>query len=298
MMSPVTTQRGIALVMVLWLVVLLGVIATSHARNARIETRLAFNQSELIKARARAEAGVNRAIMELLRRDTETHWPVDGTVTRFNFYGGSVMISIRNASGLVDLNNASPDTLDKLLGGMNVEESLRQQLVDATLDWRDKDNLRHLNGAEDSDYRHAGVDWTSRDGALVSVDEWRYVMGMTRSLFNRLAPYLTVHSGQASVDLDFAPPWLARALSGSDTGSEQNATEAEATGTSRQSRGSGTYHITVQARGSGATAASLEVVVKIAAASDTPYSILSWREPARQIATPPAITDGGAQTRL
>ena len=289
MMPPPARQRGIALVMVLWLVILLGVIANSHARNARIETLLAFNQSELTKARAHAEAGVNRAIMELLRRDTDTAWPIDGSVTTFNFEGSSIMIAIRNASGLVDLNNVSPATLEKLLTGLNVEESQRQRLVDATLDWRDKDNLRHLHGAEDSDYRDAGLAWRTRDAAFISIDEWRYVMGMTRSLFNRLAPYLTVHSGQASVDLEFAPPWLARTLSGNDNEPELSGTGVDINsapntqGNRRNSSGTGIYHITVQARGRDATTASLEVVVKIAASSDMPFKILSWREPARQI---------------
>lgn len=289
MMTSPAKQRGIALVMVLWLVILLGVIANSHARNARIETLLAFNQSELIKTRAHAEAGVNRAIMELLRRDADPAWPIDGSVTTFNFDSSNIMIAIRNASGLVDLNSVSPATLEKLLAGMNVEESQRQRLVDATLDWRDKDSLRHLHGAEDSDYRNAGLDWSARDAAFINIDEWRYVMGMTQSLFNRLAPYLTVHSGQASVDLEFAPPWLARVLSGDDSESELSGTEAginsasNIQGTQRNSSGTGTYHITVQARGRDTTTATLEVVVKIAATSDMPFTILSWREPARQI---------------
>lgn len=286
MMPPLTRQRGIALVMVLWLLVLLGIIANSHARNARIETRMAFNQFELVKARARAEAGVNRAIMELLRGNPDTTWLVDGSVNRFNFGGHTVLIAIRHTSGLVDLNRASPETLEKLLAGAGVEEPRRRQLVDATLDWRDKDNLRHLHGAEDSDYRDAGLFWRSRDAAFVSVDEWRYVLGMTGSLFNRLAPYLTVYSGRASVNLEHAPPWLARALTRDETGTTLNATETNVNNTANRNTRAirpGTYHITAQASGGGETAASLEAVIRIKSASDTPYRILYWREPARQI---------------
>lgn len=289
MMVPVTAQRGVALVMVLWLVVLLSVIANSHARNARIETRLTFNQSELIKARAHAEAGVNRAILELLRHDSDTPWPIDGTVNTFKFESSTVLISIRSTSGLVDLNKASSATLGQLLSGMNIEESQRQLLVDATLDWRDTDNLRHLNGAEDSDYRQAGLTWRARDAAFISVDEWRYVMGMSHTLFNQLAPYLTVHSSQAIVDLELAPTWLARTLSGGDIEAETDNSSKDINNTAntkstiQKSNGAGTFQITVQAQGSTSTVASLLVVVQIDAASETPYRILSWREPARQI---------------
>ena len=50
-------QRGIALVVVLWLVVLITVIGSSHARNTRIETSLAFNHVGSAQARALAEMG-------------------------------------------------------------------------------------------------------------------------------------------------------------------------------------------------------------------------------------------------
>ena len=64
-------QQGIALVVVLWLLVLMTVIAASHARIIRTETRLASNQVENSKARSLAEAGVHHAILELLVRDEE-----------------------------------------------------------------------------------------------------------------------------------------------------------------------------------------------------------------------------------
>jgi len=274
-MQPVYGQRGIALVMVLWLLVLLGVIATSHARNARIETRLAYNQSELVKARARAEAGVNRAILELLRSDADLPWPVDGSVMAFSFEGSTVQVAIRRTSGLVDLNSASSATLEKLLEGMGVEESLRLQLVDATLDWRDKDNLKHVNGAEDDDYRRAGMKWAARDGAFSSIEEFRYVMGMTNPLFEQLAPYLTIYSGQASVNLDFAPPWLLTILSN---------TEETSTPRNASTRAGSTFHITVWSTSNGGSHASIDLVVRMTPRSERAYKILSWRSPARSIA--------------
>ena len=187
-------QRGIALVVVLWLVVLITVIGSSHARNMRIETSLAFNHVGTARARALAEAGINRAIMELFVDNTATPWPPDGTTRQIQLDSGSVNIAIRDASGLLDLNKADQAQLEAVLGAAGADDALRQELADAILDWRDKDTLRRLHGAEDTDYRHAGLDWGSRDGPFASVDELRYVLGMTHELFERLAPYLTVHS--------------------------------------------------------------------------------------------------------
>jgi general secretion pathway protein K len=268
-------QHGIALVVVLWLLVLMTVIAASHARVIRTETRLASNQVENSKARSLAEAGVHHAILELLVRDEEQRWPVNGSINRIRYEGGSVAIAIRDVRGLLDINSASATLLDSVLAGTGIEESQRKALVDAILDWRDKDSMKHINGAEDDDYRSAGLKWAARDGAFSSVEEFRYVLGMTNPLFERLAPYLTVHSGQANIMLEYAPPWLFSVLA------ETQESPTSANITRRNS--SSTYQITVWATSNGGSSASLDAVVRIAATSDPAYTILSWRAPARSI---------------
>ncbi len=268
-------QRGIALVVVLWLLVLLTVIAASHARVIRTETRLASNQVEAGKARSLAEAGAYHAILELLARDEEQRWPVNGSVNRIRYEDGEVTISIRDVRGLVDINSAPAALLDQVLAGTGMEETQRLALVDATLDWRDKDNLKHINGAEDDDYRHAGLKWAARDGAFSSVEEFRYVLGMTNPIFERLAPYLTVHSGQAGIKLEYAPPWLFSVLAETQDTQDTGNIKGRSRGT--------TFRITVWATSNGASSASLDAVVRIAASSDPAYTILSWRAPARSI---------------
>ncbi len=260
---------------VLWLLVLLTVIAASHARVIRTETRLAANHLEAGKARSLAEAGAYHAIMELLVGDKSLRWAVDGSVNQIRYEDGSVAISIRDARGLVNINMAQAMLLDKVLVGAGMEEeSQRQALVDATLDWRDKDKLKHLNGAEDDDYRDAGLQWTARDGAFSSIEEFRYVLGMTNPLFERLAPYLTVHSGQAGIKLDFAPAWLVNVLAG---------TQAALGPVISTAQGGSTFHITVWATSNGNSNASLDLVVRITPRGDHAYTILSWRAPARSI---------------
>lgn len=270
----IARQRGIALVIVLWLLVLLTVIAASHARVIRTETRLASNQVEAGKARSLAEAGAHHAILELMVKDASLRWPVDGSVHRVQYEDGNAAIAIRDARGLLDINKAGEDTLDKVLAAAGMDKADRQVVVGATLDWRDKDNLKHLHGAEDDDYRRAGMKWAARDGAFSSVEEFRYVMGMTNPVFERLLPYLTVYSGQANVDLDFAPPWLAGALGDQQT--PGSAATAARTGT--------VFHITVWATSNAGSNASIDLVVRLASRGEQAYKILSWRAPARSIA--------------
>ena len=267
-------QRGVVLVVVLWLVVLLTVIGSSHARNMRIETTLAFNHVGTAKARALAEAGISRAIMELFVSDTATRWQFNGTAYPIQLDSGSVNITIRDASGLLDLNRAGPVQLGAVLAAAGAEEADSQQLVDAILDWRDKDQLRRLHGAEDDDYRHAGLDWGSRDGLFASVDELRYILGMTHELFERLVPYLTVHSSQNDVNLKYAPAWLFTVL----TNTEREPTETPLVDDTQPA---GPFHITAWATSNSGARASVEAVLRIARTGEEPYTILSWHEPAR-----------------
>ena len=281
-------QHGMALIVVLWLVVLLSIMATGHSRNAHTDTKLASRQVESAKARALAEAGINHVILEMLADNSDAELPVDASVFAINIHDNVITLAIRDATGLVDLNAANPDLLGAALRACGVEESKERELVDAILDWRDKDDLAHLHGIEDDDYLAAGVPWTSRDGAFESIDELRYLPGMSQALFDRLAPLVTVHSRSGKLNLEYAPPALITALTGDIV---QPATP---NGAERKTGGArnGTYHIYSSAAGGSGTIAAIEAVVTISRSSKFPFTVLDWREPPRA-EFPPRAGDPG-----
>ncbi len=69
MQSP--KQSGIALVIVLWVIALLAVIAVSFTTATRSQGNLVRNLVENAKAEALADAGLYRAIFELLAPKSE-----------------------------------------------------------------------------------------------------------------------------------------------------------------------------------------------------------------------------------
>jgi general secretion pathway protein K len=273
-------QNGMALVVVLWLIVLLSMMAAGHARGTHVDTQLASRQVSVAQARGYAEAGINHALL-LLLSDKGGDVPVDGRIFAVEIDETNVTLAVRSASGLVDLNAASPDTLDAALQAIGVVEAERSGIIDAILDWRDGDDLRHLDGVEDQDYIAAGLPWTSRDGSFAAVDELHYLPGIGQVEFERLAPLVTVHSKRSGVDLELAPPILVEAMTGKPV-------EPASQDTAGSGRGpqSGTFHIyaTVEA-GSGAVAA-IEAVVTTSRSSDAPVVVHEWREPPRQVVPP------------
>ena len=274
-MSMQRRQDGMALIVVLWLVVLLSIMAAGHSKNVHTDTALAARQVQSAKARALAEAGINHVILEMLAADTDRKLPADGSLFNVRIGEEDVTIAIRDATGFIDLNAAKPELLDAALKACGVGETARRDLVDAILDWRDRDDLRRLHGFEDDDYMAAGVAWTPRDGAFEAVDELKYLPGMSQARYDCLAPFVTVHSGRGGLNMEYAPPALITAL----TGEEVPAAEADdgSTGGPRN----GTFHIYASASGSAATVAAIEAVVRISRASKAPFTIVDWREPPR-----------------
>ena len=68
-------QRGMVLVIVLWIVTLLAVMAGGFAYSMRVETRLATSAVEWAQARALAEAlpqGITHIVASPLRRALQT----------------------------------------------------------------------------------------------------------------------------------------------------------------------------------------------------------------------------------
>jgi general secretion pathway protein K len=251
-------------------------MAAGHSRNVHTDTTLASRQVQSAKARALAEAGINHVILEMLAADPDRGLRADGSLSSVRIGEDDITIAIRDATGFVDLNGANAELLDAMLKACDVSETNRIELVDAILDWRDKDDLAHLHGIEDDDYVAAGVAWTSRDAAFESIDELRYLPGVSQALFDRIAPLVTVYSRSGKLNLEYAPPALITALTGSEV--EPAAADGAEQG---QGPGNGTYHIYSSAADGAGTIAAIEAVVSISRSSKAPFTVLDWREPPR-----------------
>lgn len=269
-----------ALVVVLWLIVLLSIMATGHSRGAHTETRLASRQVAMAEARADAEAAINHVVLAMLsERGLEI--PVDGRVFAVAIDDRPVMLAVRQSTGLVDLNAGSAELLAAALEAAGMGEAERRETVDAILDWRDGDQLRHLNGIEDEDYAAAGLPWSSRDGAFAAVEELRYLPGIGADLYEKIAPLVTVYSGRGGIDIELAPPALVEAVAGDRI--EPASTGGDGGGARSRSPRYGTFHIYATAGEGSGVRAAIEAVITTAGLQEAPVVLREWREPARQV---------------
>jgi Tfp pilus assembly protein PilX len=68
--NSVSSERGIALIVVLLLMAVLSGLATGFAMNGHVEAQMSNNEMSFAGARAAAEAGLNRAIVEVVADTT------------------------------------------------------------------------------------------------------------------------------------------------------------------------------------------------------------------------------------
>jgi len=258
--SPLCRQRGMVLVIVLWIVTLLAVMAGSFAYSMRVETRLAATLVERAQARALAEAAVAYALAWQLDREAQKQWPANGDLYEWTFGGARIRIGVADAAGRVSLNNANPRLLRAVLLGIGGAEADVDPQIAAIEDWRDPDDQTRPGGAERAEYRAAGRPGP-KNNRFESLEELQQVLGINPQTAQNFARIATVNTRISSINPALASSAVLRATTGLDEQSIADYVSARAQATREglpppplpateglsffSSSRSNTYHITV-----------------------------------------------------
>ena len=270
-------QRGIALVMVLWVLILLGLVAAGFQRETRLGTGIARNAVENAKAEALADAGIQRAMLGLADGDG-TAWRVDGTPYRFALGDGTIVIRVQDEGGKVDLNLAPPLLLQGLLQVAGVEANAARNLLDAIVDFRDPDSDRLPGGAEDPEYAAADRDGGAKDAPFDTKEELLQVLGIDRALYDAIAPYVTVYAQRGRIDLNTAPALLLQTLPNLTPQEREQILADRATGAALQTARVNVVTVRVEAMTAGGGRFVREAVMKRSRDGQQPFTILEWRQ--------------------
>lgn len=209
-------ERGVALLMALWLLALMAALAVAMATAARTESRLARNLVDEVRARAAAQAGVSHAILMLLDPKAQRRPGSSGTAAvTADVLGSKVDIFVRDECGKIDINTGWGTLLLGLVRQYAGDEQA-EAVSQAILDWRDPDRRRRPRGAEDDDYAAARRLHGARDGPFETVDELQQVLGMDAGLYARLAADITIDCLNAGLDPHAASPAALAAIPGLD----------------------------------------------------------------------------------
>ena len=226
-------QKGIALLVVMWALLLLTGVAVALTAAVKTETAAALSHRKWVEKKYYAWAGVQRGIMEILRRkargtdragiDGEDVLQMDGTAWSGRIGGGFYSFRVTDESGKLDLNSLSDrnrSVLYNLLLNLDVAEEAADTIADSILDWKDADDLHRLHGAESDYYESLNPPYRAKNADFDLLEELRMVKGMTPGLLfgagqkRGLIEYLTLHSPSKKINASAASKELLEAVPG------------------------------------------------------------------------------------
>lgn len=285
-------QSGVAIILVLWVTVLLTVIASSFALSARIEGVQAKMVFDTTKARYLAEAGLHRAVYELRNPDPESRWMADGRSYEMDFADAKIEIKITDETGKIDINLANEELLTGLFASLGMSEDEAMTLAQRVIDWRDNDNIKGLDGAEDDDYEAEGFAYGAKDALFDTVPELQQVMGISYEMYRQLEKAITVYSGSRNINIAYASEQALMALDGVEReDARQFIEEREQTergdalpllpnGQTSTARGGGVaFSIVAKATLSNGHWAELDATIRLGGTvNGRPFRIMRWRD--------------------
>ncbi len=200
-------QKGIALIMVLWAMVLMAAVASEFAFCMRTEINSTRNFKEELESSFLAESGIELAMAEILEeadfhmlgskgslvfaktRSTEIE-ETGETVESLDekepkridipLGAGTVSYRIIDENRKININKAPKNVLLKLLemGGV-IDEELRDSIADSILDWVDVDDLHRLNGAEEDYYEKMPEPYSCKNSLIDNPEELILIKDIT-----------------------------------------------------------------------------------------------------------------------
>jgi len=106
-----STEHGIALLSVLWVLLLLSALAEAATYVVRTNAIVTHRSLEVARAQAAADAAIVHTISQLSDEQVDRHPPTNGSGLSWEFEGFTATISVSNEAGRLDANTASSELL-------------------------------------------------------------------------------------------------------------------------------------------------------------------------------------------
>jgi general secretion pathway protein K len=190
-LAGVTSERGVALLIVLWIFIFLFVVAFDFSTGVREEASAAHRYSDDNQGYYLALAGFEQGLYDFLSQSRGRELQsVDKPKDIFDagwreatLGGGTYRLRLVDESSKININRADENLLRRIFSNLGVEEPVVGVLIDSIMDWRDQDDLHRSNGAEADYYLSLSTPYTAKNGSFDSLEELLWVKGVTASLY-------------------------------------------------------------------------------------------------------------------
>jgi len=186
-------ENGVVLIALLWILTALAVIALSFSRESFVEIAAARNARDGAIGYYAARAGIANAAFQLIQRRIVPRVqqlelqgppdPIDLGVLTGQAGDGEYRVEMQDESGKINVNFVQEPQLRALMEALGIPQPDSDIIVDSIMDWRDVDELRRANGAENDYYQTMNPPYKARNGRFETVEELLLVRGVTREYF-------------------------------------------------------------------------------------------------------------------
>ncbi len=192
-MSRRRSERGFALLLVLWTLSLLALLLSSLLAGGRSDLSMAANLRAAASAEAAADGALAEAIFHLLP-GTPQPWQAG---PRMLVLGAArVRLLIGNEGGKVNPNLAAPSLRAARIGAVGADTASAAMSAQAIVDWRGPELAPADHTALMAQYlargRANGDIYLPPGEPFETLDEVGLVLGMTPALRERLRPHLSL----------------------------------------------------------------------------------------------------------
>jgi len=182
------SDRGMALLAVLWLAAALSAIAFTVATSVRSETDRTSTDVDSLKAYYLATGAINRAILRIEwgptfhapgEKPQFTNIPV--VWMNFDFPTGVAAVHLIPETAKLNINQTQPQQLDNLLLALGAPPEQADLITQGILDWRSGSPA----GFTEFDQYYMGLtpSFRARHASFREIEELLLVRGVTRELF-------------------------------------------------------------------------------------------------------------------
>lgn len=261
-------NRGFALIVVLWTLVLIAFIVGHLTASGKTEIRIATNISANAQAQAVADGAIFEAIYHLSDPQPKQRWPVDGNPQELAIGNVRVRVRLEDEAWWINPSTASPPLVEALLRATGSDPESARGLAIAISEWVGTVAVARPQNAVVAEYRAAGLDYAPPGTALETLDELGRVLGMSPAILAVLRPHLTLF-GPPQPSAATPDPFVLAALAA--------ASQAAALPPASQPPPDVlTTRITATAFGSSNASATRSAIVRIGAVLPSGYQVLAW----------------------
>jgi general secretion pathway protein K len=224
-------QSGVALVIVISVLLVVALLAMSFVSATHSARQIVANEGERARADALLTAGLNRAAIGLMDPDQDHRWSGDGVPHELTFESGIVSMTIVDENGKIDLNVAPEQLLRGLLEAVGVAGRDADAITVDILDARAAANAAAAAAAAPNPQSAATVPGQpnppaaqlnppaaqpgppqANSRAFQNVAQLRQVADMSGQIYDELLPFVTVYSGQPTINPAAAPEAVLTAI--------------------------------------------------------------------------------------